>query len=345
MHLLQKKVVAGTWLAVWAAGIVMFDAGAAESPTFHAVKTLVVSLDSTGDYRLIQEAIDQAPRGATIRIKAGEYQEDVTVHSKDGLRLVGDGAQVVTVLGRNRVGTLHIGKWPYGATNVEISGLTIKEHGGLALGVFNGRQVVLRDLRIEGMVFGQQVEDVRIERCLIGGSETTGVQFADSQATLVGNVVHDNDHGVTIAGKSDIRLERNVITRNIFEGVVVTDQAHAVLIRNTIVKNGGGVAFLGQSRSEASGNIIGLNSAGVLIALSSTAKLAHNALYNGENNYARPGTPAVGAPELKPETDVIVDPGFVDAGRGDFRLRSGTPLTEIGGFSFLGALPPVEASP
>jgi hypothetical protein len=344
---LRKTVVVAIWLlllAIWATEVVIFETRAAESPSSNLRKVLVVSLDGTGDYRSIQDAIDQAPGGATIRIKAGEYQEDITVHSKDGIQVAGDGAQFVTLLGRNRVGTLHIGKWPYGATNVEISGLTIKEHGGLALGVFNGRQILLRDLRIQGMLFGQQVEDVRIERCLIGGSETTGVQFADSQATLTENVIHDNDHGVTIAGKSDIRLERNVITRNLFEGVVVTDEAHAVVVRNTIVKNGGGVAFLGRSRSEASGNIIGLNRAGILIAPSSTAKLAHNALYNGENNYARPGTPVVGAPELKAETDLIVDPGFVDAGRGDFRLSSGTPLTEIGGFSFLGALPPVEAS-
>jgi Right handed beta helix region len=307
-------------------------------------KPVIVALDGSGDYRSIQDAIDRAIPGATILIRSGQYQEDVTVHSKDGLRLVGEGAKVVTVLGRNRVGAFHIGKWPYGATNVEISGLTIKEHGGLALGIFNGHGVVLKDLKVEGLLFGQQVQNVRIERCEIGGSETTGAQFADSEVTLVGNFIHDNDHGVTVAGKSDVHLERNIITRNLFEGILVTDQAHAVLVSNTIVKNGGGVAFLGGSRSEASGNIIGLNRLGVLIAPSSATKLAHNALYNSEMNYLRPGPPHLEAPELKPESDVILDPQFVDAGHGDYRLRAGTPLTEIGGFSYLGALPPLGAT-
>ena len=316
----------------------------AQSEPAPVVKPIMVALDGSGDYRSIQEAIEHAGAAATIVVGPGEYHEDVTVHSKDGLKLIGAGPDRVTVVGRNRVGAFHIGKWPYGATNVEISGLTIKEHGGLALGMFNGRGVLLKNLIVQGLLFGQQVQDVRIERCNIGRSETTGVQFADSQVTLLGNLIHDNDHGVTVAGQSDVRLERNIITRNLFEGVLVTDQAHATLISNTIVKNGGGVAFLGASRGEATGNIIGLNKAGVVIAASSSTRLAHNAVYNSEHNYLRAGPPHVAAPELKPESDVIVDPQFVDPGHEDYRLGARTPLIEIGGFSYLGALAPLSAS-
>ncbi|WP_410964050.1 hypothetical protein, partial [Salmonella sp. SAL4448] len=83
------------------------------------------------------------------------------------------------------------------------------------------------------MLFGQQVEDVRIEDIILGGSETTGVQFVDSQAALIGNFIHDNDHGVYVVGHSNVRLERIVITRSLFEGVVVSDRASAELISNT----------------------------------------------------------------------------------------------------------------
>ena len=68
----------------------------------------------------------------------------------------------------------HIGKWPYGATNIEISGITVNEHGGHAMGMFNGRGIHFHHARVKGMLFTQQVEDVRIEDCDIGGSETTG---------------------------------------------------------------------------------------------------------------------------------------------------------------------------
>lgn len=306
-------------------------------------REIVVAVDGSGEFSSIQEAIDQASSGDTIRIRAGEYQEDVTIHSKDRLRLIGDGVDRVKILGRNRVGSFHIGKWPYGATDVEISGMTINQHGGLALGIFNGRGVLLRDMRVNGLLFGQQVQDVRIEQCILGESETTGVQFADSQAALVGNFIHDNDHGVTIAGKSEVRLERNVITRSLFEGVVVTDRARAFMVSNTIAKNGGGIAFLGASRSEVSGNIVGLNRVGFLVAPSSQVTFSYNDLYNAEGDYRAAGPPARPAPELQSASDLTVDPRFVDPARDDFRLRADTPLVRVGGYAYLGALAPATS--
>jgi len=313
-------------------------------PAHPEPRTLVVALDGSGQYRSIQDAVDEAGAGDTIRIKAGAYPEDVTIHSKDRLKLIGEGVDRVTILGRERVGVFHIGKWPYGATDIDISGITIHEHGGHAMGIFNGRNIVLHQVRIQGMLFGQQVQSVRIEDCEIGGSETAGVQFADSQATLLGNFIHDNDHGVMIAGKSEVRLERNVITRSLFEGVVVTDKARATLVSNTIVKNGGGAALLGLSSTVASGNIVGLNKVGFLLGPSSLATLSTNALYNSESEYRR-SEPANGQAEPKGESDIVGDPLFVDPGRGDFRLRPDTPLVRQGGFAYLGALPPVAAHP
>jgi parallel beta-helix repeat protein len=305
--------------------------------------TLIVAQDGSGHYRSIQEAVDAAKKGDTIVIRPGAYAEDVTIHSKEKVRLVGAGMDQVTILGRERVGVFHVGKWPYGATDIEISGLTINEHGGHAVGIFNGRGITLRHTRVKGMLFVQQVEDVRIEDSIVGGSETTGIQFSRAQATLRGNLIHDNDHGVSIAGNSDVRLERNVITRSLFEAVVVYDSSRSTLIGNTFVKNGGGAAFLGTSHNKASGNIVGLNSYGFVIAPSSAVDLSFNAMHNKEANYLRHGTPNQPAPDLKPDSDLSVDPRFVDSGGDDFRLRADTTLVKIGDFSFLGALPPVES--
>lgn len=315
-------------------------------PVHPEPRTLVVAADGTGDYRSIQDAIDEAQQGDTVRVKAGEYHEDVTIHSKDRLKLVGDGVDRVKVMGRERVGVFHIGKWPYGATDIEISGLTIQEHGGHAMGIFNGHGVVLRHLKINGMLFAQQVQGVRIEDCEVGGSETTGIQFADSQAVVLGNFIHDNDHGVLVAGKSDVRLERNLITRSLFEGVVVTDGAKATVVNNTIVKNGGGVAFLRQSQSEASGNIIGFNKVGLVMDHpTSRVKVSYNALYNNGEDYRRISDKGGAGAQWRGETDVLVNPQFIDAGRDDFRLQPESPLIGLGTFPFLGALPPVAKNP
>ncbi len=315
----------------------------AEEPSVTAPRTITVALDGTGDFTSIQEAVDAAKKGDTVFLKPGAYAQDLTIHSKDKIKLIGAGVDKVTMLGReDLVGVLHVGKWPYGATNIEISGLTINEHGGHALGIFNGKGITLRNLRVKGMLFGQQVQDVRIEDCVIGGSETTGVQFSDSQAVLVGNVIHDNDHGVNIAGKSDVRLERNVILRSLFEAVVVNDKAKASLVGNTLVKNGGGAAFLGASQSDASGNVIGLNKVGFLIAPSSRVTTSFNALFNSEGDYMRAGSPNTPAPDLRQDSDVVGDPRFVDAEHDDFRLRLDSGILNRGQFPFLGALPPVQ---
>jgi hypothetical protein len=312
----------------------------AEGPQVVAPRTITVALDGSGDFTSIQEAVDSAKKGDTVFLKPGAYPQDLTIHSKDKIKLIGAGVDKVTMLGReDLVGVLHVGKWPYGATDIEISGLTINEHGGHALGIFNGKGITLRNLHVKGMLFGQQVQDVRIEDCVIGGSETTGVQFSDSQAVLIGNVIHDNDHGVNIAGKSDVRLERNVIIRSLFEAVVVNDKAKASLIGNTLVKNGGGAAFLGASQSEVSGNVVGLNKIGFLVAPSSRTTTSFNALFNSGGDYMRSGSPNTPAPDLKQDSDVVGDPRFVDAEHDDFRLRSDSGLLNKGQFPFLGALP------
>ena len=329
-----------TSLVFWGFGLVGADEGPRLGP-----RTLVVALDGTGDYISLQEAVDAAMKGDTVFVKAGRYPQDVTIHSKEKIKFVGAGVDQVTILGRNIVvGALHVGKWPYGATDIEISDMTINDQGGHAVGLFNGQGIVLRRVKINGMLFSQQVHDVRIEDSVIGGSETTGAQFADSEAVLIGNFIHDNDHGVSIAGKSIVRLERNVITRSLFEAVVVSDRAQAVLVSNTLVKNGGGAAFLGQSRSDVTGNVVGLNRVGFVIAPSSQISTAFNAFYNADGDYLRVGNPNQPAPELRAQSDITGDPHFVDPGHDDFRLRLDTPLLNIGRFSYLGALEPASPS-
>ena len=328
-------------LISWGFGLVCADDG----PPVRA-RTLVVSLDGTGDYASLQEAVDAAKKGDTVFVKAGRYPQDVTIHSKERIKLVGAGVDQVTILGREVVvGALHVGKWPYGATDIEISDMTINDRGGHAVGLFNGQGIVLRRVKINGMLFSQQVHDVMIEDCVIGGSETTGAQFADSEAVLTGNFIHDNDYGVSIAGKSNVRLERNVITRSLFEAVVVSDRARAVLVSNTLVKNGGGAAFLGQSQSDVSGNVVGLNRRGFVIAPSSQISTSFNAFYNADGDYLREGNPNQPAPELKAQSDITGDPRFVDPGHDDFRLRLDTPLLKIGRFPYLGALAPASVAP
>lgn len=305
-------------------------------------ETWTVALDGTAHFLSIQEAIDQAQNGDTIFIKAGKYVEDVTVHSKEGFKIIGEGMKKVFIAGLERVGTLHIGKWPYGVTNVEISGMTIQEHGGLGIGIFNGAGVTLRDIHVNGLIFSQQVQRVRIENCIIGGSETTGISFADSDAILIGNIIHDNDHGVAVGGKSNVTLKNNVITRSLFEAVVVADTSHASIVQNTLVNNGGGVKFQDESSGEIRGNIIKNTKVGIAYSPKTQVTASYNALHNNGTRYQMDGTSVASMSTPSTSTDVYLPPQFMAPDRGDFRLKADSPLIQVGEFSYLGALPPVQ---
>ena len=332
-----KAVVAiGAWLALCGSSVLF----AQEQGNSREGSIWNVALDGSGHFTSIQEAIDQAQDGDTVFIRAGRYAEDVTVHSKEGLKVIGEGPEKVFLAGLKRVGTLHIGKWPYGATNVEIRGLTVQQHGGLGVGIFNGSGVTLKHLKVNGFVFGQQVQNVRIEDCVIGGSETTGIAFADSQATLIDNLIHDNDHGVSVGGTSIVRLERNVITRSLFEAVLVADQGNATLIQNTLVGNRGGVKFQDEATGRVAGNIIDQARVGVAWSVKNKVAVSHNGLYQIHVKYQVDGQTASSGSQAF--SDVYVAPKFVAPDRGDYRLQADSPLQHVGGFPYLGALGPVR---
>jgi len=318
------------------------EPGGSRERTSGSGSTWYVTLDGSGHFTSIQEAIDQAQDGDTVFIKAGRYAEDVTVHSKEGLKVIGEGPEKVFLAGLKRVGTLHIGKWPYGATNVEIRGLTVQQHGGLGVGIFNGEGVTLKNLKVNGFVFGQQVHNVHIEHCVVGGSETTGIAFADSQATLIDNLIHDNDHGVSIGGTSIVHLERNVITRSLFEGVLVADQAEATLIQNTLVNNQGGVKFQDDAVGTVAGNIIDGAKVGIAWSVKHPVNIAQNGLHNIDVNYQVAGQDGPPPGKSQAFSDVYAAPKFVAPHQGDYRLQTDSPLLNVGEFPYLGARGPVR---
>jgi len=248
---MSRWLTAPTLLIAWLA--LSGSAVAADSaPSGHMV---IVAQDGSGAYREIQAAIDDAKAGDTIFIKAGHYREDVVVHSKDRLRLIGESRDQVTISGLKRVGAFRIGKWPYGANEIEVRDLTIAENGGLAVGIFNGSRILLSNIRARGLLYVQQAKEVRIEKSLLGGSETTGVSFVDAQGELIDSEVRDNDYGVTIAGKSNVRVEGNVIANNRYDAVVVQAGAEGTVLRNRLVQNGGTIAVQDGAHVEQGDNV------------------------------------------------------------------------------------------
>lgn len=80
---------------------------------------MLVAKDGSGDYKTIQEAIDQVPEDSSqrtvIRIKAGVYQEKLVIEKKK-VTLIGDGDQTIITYGDNAKKLDENGQ-PYGTFN------------------------------------------------------------------------------------------------------------------------------------------------------------------------------------------------------------------------------------
>jgi hypothetical protein len=137
-----------------------------------------------------------------------------------------------------------------------------------------------------------------------------------------------------------VTLQHNVISHNLFEAVLMTDQAKATVIQNTLVRNGGGIAFHDKAEPSVRGNIIGYSTVGFLFSPESQTTLAFNALYDNQGDYMMQGTPHTPVPQRAGKTDVTLAPGFVNFQEDDFRLRHDSLLINIAEFPYLGALPP-----
>src|SRR5690606_7222929 len=85
------------WFAVVLSLLLTAPLLGAEQDPPQGPKTIVVALDGTGDFTSIQEAVDSAKKGDTVFIKPGAYPQDLTIHSKEKIKLVGAGADLVTM--------------------------------------------------------------------------------------------------------------------------------------------------------------------------------------------------------------------------------------------------------
>ena len=71
-----------------------FAIALAENPA-PAPRTITVALDGSGDFSSIQEAVDSALKGDTVFIKTGVYAQDLTIHSKEQIKIVGAGVDKI----------------------------------------------------------------------------------------------------------------------------------------------------------------------------------------------------------------------------------------------------------
>jgi WD40 repeat protein len=182
----------------------------------------------------IQRALDNAKPGEIVCVRAGTYQEGLTINKPITLRGEGQGRVII-------VGSISVAN----AVNVALQGFTLQ--GGRGLVVVNSSSVTLADLAVIG-------------------SEAAGVMVNNSSVQVSQSLISGNKlQGVLVALNSSAVLASTDITKNGGDGLAVS-ASKAEIRGNFVIENQGcgvkaeGATLTGGSnviRENAGGNLCG----------------------------------------------------------------------------------------
>jgi parallel beta-helix repeat protein len=181
-------------------------------------------------YAKIQEAISVASEGDTIQVKAGTYQENLTIIKR--LTLQGEGKDKVTIQGTVTILSTKL---------VTLSGFTVK--GGQGVQIEDSTTIVLSDNAfVESTAEG-----------LLARSSFT--------VTLRGNLISRNkSHGLLLAFGSKALITGNTITSNGGDGITI--RASQADLSDNIVRDNGGCGIRADADSTVTGSVTSANFGG-----------------------------------------------------------------------------------
>jgi len=271
------------------------------------------------DYSAIQEAINKAKKGQTIKVAPGIYNENITL--KEGINVIGTKAESTIIDGESR-GDVVLAKKD--VTRVtKISGFTIRgsKEDGAGIKCESSSPV------IESNIFTKN---------------SYGVFAGENSSPLIsGNIFEWNSDGILVyhlpknasSDNSETVIIRNVIVYN-KHGINVND-SRAKIINNVISYNTNypgntsGI-FVNRSRVTITNNIITDNGyhsslcSGIGGDKDSFYDISYNDVWNNRNNYRCYGKCSAGV------GDISKDPLFIDPENGDFHLKSNSPCKGAG---------------
>jgi hypothetical protein len=244
-------------------GILLAIAGAANSHTWH------VAQDGSGDFTVIQDAVDAAQDGDTIWIGSGHYTEFTVVpgygqHPDGGfVNVMLDGTKSLTFLGADSEATI-IGPLEYAPAYSRSQFGFLCAPGNATIRVENLR-VVNQDFRGLGFLNQLHVElyGVQVEMCHIG------VHFHYvNNALIEGCVFVNSPH----EGASE---------------PAILSRAHTVVIRDTVVDNYWGGVFFSVGSTDVLVDNCQIIDAIVGVSFTQNASgVVQNCYLSGHQNYA-----------------------------------------------------------
>ncbi len=219
---------------------------------------LIVDWQGSETYRSIQQALNDAAPGTTVRIRPGVYNESLTITKP--VHLVGDGPIDKIIL------------QSFNSTTV-----TLASDGGS-----------LRDLTVrqKGGTFPYQAIDIasglpHVEGCIISGGAHSSIRIRGNATPTVQRniIVGTARHGVELGDHASAQLLENWIDALAADGIWIGGHAHAVVRGNAIDDCvGSGIHLVDNARVSVHENVIRRCGDGLLIEGRSYATVAQNSI-------------------------------------------------------------------
>ncbi|KAB2878408.1 DnaJ domain-containing protein [bacterium] len=323
-------------------------------------KYATVALDGSGKYTSIQQAIDQAEFNATIKIKAGVYNEKILLKNFVNLDGDGIGKTIIQTDGSTSV----IEAYNLGGGKIANMSVTFSKpanrpllyskystffiencsfmNGGNGIEILSSSSVNIRQSSFRGNIRNGIVVMEKshgyIIDCVISENQSDGIFIGtNASPTIEKNIIKENGgNGITVTTNSTNKVLGNYIYQNKKNGIMIDNNASPLVRNNTIVKNGTGVADKSAADNFVSGygilirntsaislinNICALNVFGIGVKESKSIELLKNNLWNNDSNY-------IGV--FAHSTDMNVDPFFLNPDEQNFKIATSSQLYRKG---------------
>jgi hypothetical protein len=277
------------------------------------------------NYATIQEAIDNANYGDTVRVAAGTYMERIVL--KAGITVAGAGRDVTFLDGDGRGAIVWVPDTAR-ADNTFLYGFTLQNG-------YDGTYI--SDTGADAGIYIDRYGSATIEDNRIASLGNYGIDVGYSPVATVirGNIIHGNlRYGIAIDQGSP-HIEKNVIYGCTWGGIRgLNAYARPSIRNNTLVDNVGegwayGAVFEnGSSPQVFENNIIAFNGGyGIFVYSNNTLSQPRRVFYNCVYGNGSPNNENL---ILDPDTSVLADPDLSDRAAHDYSLATSSPCRDAG---------------
>jgi len=214
-------------------------------------RTLTVDDDGTADYLKIQDAIDNATKGDTIRVQEGTYYENVVVDKT--VNLIGDGAGVTIIDAPGKDNAVNITANWVNMSNFTVNRLSPRSRGisEVYMRVYAGIKIESDNNQISNIVCQNHRPGIYLfyadNNTLTNNtcSHNSGdgiVVWVGKHNTLINNSCNFNsENGIYIEGyyhrSSYTTLIDNTCSLNSDDGIYLRDSDHVIFTNNACIDN------------------------------------------------------------------------------------------------------------